>query len=180
MRWVRKWTVCRLPHPGPLPAPAPEASVWSQSTRYCTALVPTWPNRWGAFEWSWLLLWKPYGCFYIFLLDTCPGVWKALWHMTLISPFYNLTAASVSIFWVTSCGWGPDVTWLPIHFLPSSLRAHWPWAPGSGSCLSENSWAAGCKAGRTLTFLIPHREWGCNLLLPGAHSEPLTSVWDEW
>ena len=79
----------------------------------------------------------------------------------------------MSIFWVTSCGWGPDVTWLPTRFLASSLRAHWPWAPGLGTCPSGNSWAAGCQAGRTLMVLIPHCERGSNFLLSGAH----VSLW---
>lgn len=75
------------------------------------------------------------------------------------------------LFWVTSCGSG---AWYHIHFLASSLRAHWTQAPGSGSCTSGNRWASGCWAGRTLTIFIPHRELGYNLLLSGTDS---VSLW---
>ena len=150
----------------------------SRCTWYCTTLVPTGPSRWGAFEaapgtWQ-MFLYLPSGHLFCCL----EGTVACDTHITLLESDSGLSVHLLSDFmWLGACC---HMTAPAIHFLPSSLRAHWPRAPGSGSCLSGNSWAAGCQAGRMLTFLISHREWECNLLLPGAHSEPLTSVWDEW
>ena len=84
-RQVREWTVCRLPHRGTSPAPEPGVCVGHGAPGAAPPLCPQDPADEECLNSLDFHSRNLMDVFITALLDTCPGVWRSLWHVTHIT-----------------------------------------------------------------------------------------------